>query len=89
MAAIAAVKNGCRSHRAPDAEGDASAWGEHAGHLVHRRRAIGEILQTLLAQHHVEAVRIERQRGCVPLAPLDLWVAASRVQHAFVDIDLR
>jgi hypothetical protein len=75
--------------RAPDIKGDPSTWGKDSRHFPHRRSAIREILQPLLAQHHIEAVGFEWQLSHAPLVPLNLRVAASDAQHAFVDVDSR
>ena len=71
----------------PNTKRDASARSEHARHLLHRRGAVGEILQSLLACYHIEAARLERQLGRAALMPFNLGVSAGDVQHALVDID--
>jgi hypothetical protein len=46
--------------RPPYIEGEPSTWRQHSPHLAHALRAVGKILQPLLAKHDVETVVFER-----------------------------
>ena len=53
----------------------------------HRRCAVRKVLETLLAQDHVEAAIRKRKFGCAALMPFDLRVTPRNAQHTFIDVD--
>lgn len=53
--------------RLPNVEDDASFVRQHPPHLSHRRGAFGKELQSLLAEHEIEGIIRQIERGGIPL----------------------
>ncbi len=75
--------------RSPVAHRDASARRERTVHLAHRRAAVGEELQALLADDDIELFPLAQgKRRGIPLAPIDIGRDATRdPEHRSADVD--
>ncbi len=74
----------------PDGDREPPAGRQHAPHLAQCSQPVGQIHQGELADHGVEAARLEGQVAGVALAPVDLRPDAARDgEHAVVEVEAR